>query len=227
MALILLVVTVSFGHGPESPGAATLEESIDGQTKSCTSLKQQSDARAATRDAQLQPAYSTRSVPRLDPNGRKYIGFHRWCETDSGTHGLQWISDAANTMNDFIVCRYSPGVAAREVYLDFGGGRIEFTNKDGSGKGDVLFLAVYEGNPPATLFKGNEISLGNPAFVKKWTKAEKVSRVQIEPVRLSVRFRSAVKEFTVVLAGVDPWIDTKVIIQIASLKLSPRSLAGR
>lgn len=223
--LFLVAVTVSFVLvNQESPEATTSDMSIDGQVKPCGSAAQRQEAKTDTRVGQYSPVYSTRSVPRLDPNGRKYIGFHRWCETNASTHGLQWVSDAANAMNDFIVCRYIPSAAAKEVNLDFGGGRIEFANKDGSGKGDVLFLAVYEGTPPpASLFRGNEINFGK-ALIKKWTKVEKVSTLQIEPIRRTFR---ANKEITVVLVGVDPWIDTRVMIQIDHLKLYSRSLSGK
>lgn len=142
------------------------------------------------------------------------------------SHSLRWESDAVNAMNDFMVCRYNLGNSAvKEAYMDFRGGRIDFTNKDGSGQGDAFALAVYEGRAPAILFKGKSIDFGKPLFgPKKWTKLEKSSSLVVDPFSVPVRVRPGVKELSVVLIGIDSWIDTKVAIQIYGLKMLSKPL---
>ncbi|MEK6408397.1 MAG: hypothetical protein AABN34_15830 [Acidobacteriota bacterium] len=137
------------------------------------------------------------------------------------SHSLSWDSDAVNAMNDFLICRYSlEGSTAREVYVEFGGGRIDFINKDGSGRGDALALAVYEGAAPATLFRGKAIDFGKSLIVRKsWAKQEKLSSLTLDPETFRIAVRPGVKVLSVVLAGVDGWIDTRVAVQINGLKM--------
>jgi hypothetical protein len=173
-------------------------------------------------DGEFLPAYSIRSVAHSSKSGRKYVGYHSWCEGDPTSHSLRWESDAVNTMNDFIVCRYNLG-GSSEAYLDFQGARVDFTNKDGSGRGDALALAVYEGTAPTILFKGNSITFGKPLFgPKKWPKVDKNNSLTIDRFSVPIRLRPGVKEVSVVLVGIDSWIDTKVTAQIYGLKMVSR-----
>ena len=168
------------------------------------------------------PGYSIRSVAHSSKSGRKYVGYHSWCEVDPTSHSLRWESDAVNAMNDFIVCRYNLG-GSNEAYLDFQGARVDFTNTDGSGQGDALVLSIYEGAAPATLFKGNSINFGKPLFgPKKWPKVDKNNSLTIDRFSVPIRLRPGVKEVSVVLVGIDSWIDTKVTAQIYGLKMVSR-----
>lgn len=224
MAMIQMAVAVGPGHTSSArsglvKGAGSIGKS-QAQSRPCVTSAQTGSS-GISKDGEYQPAYSARSVPHSDQSGRKYVGYHCWREIDSGPHRLRWESDAVNAMNDFIVCRYSLGGApAKEVYLEFGPGTIDFTNKDGSGTGDALALAVYEGTAPTILFKGKAIDFGKPVFgPKKWVKLEKSSSLTIDQLKVPIKVRAGVKELSVVLVGVDSWIDTKVTIQISSLKL--------
>ena len=224
MALIQVSVAADRKHTkPESAGLMTLTESLgqsQAQSKPCVTSAQ-TGASGISEDGEYRPAYSVRSVPHSDKSGRKYVGFHCWREIDAGLHSLRWESDAVNAMNDFMICRYSLGKGAvKEVYLDFRGGRIDFSNKDGSGKGDALALAVYQGSPPAVLFKGNAIDFGKPLFgPKKWTKLEKSNSLTIDPLNVPIKVGSGAKDLSVVLVAVDSWIDTRITILISGLKV--------
>lgn len=211
----LIQMSVVAGPGPtslEAPNPVTAADCV-------TSAKTASTGIAKNGEYQL--TYSTRSVPHSDPTGRKYVGYHCWRETDPASHSFSWESDAVNAMNDFMICRYSlGGNMAKEVYLYFGPGSIEFTNKDGSGRGDALVLAVYEGDPPATLFRGKAIDFGKPLYgPKRWIKSDKVSSLTIELLKIPVAIRPGVKNLSVVLVSVDGWFDTRTAIQIKSLRV--------
>ena len=198
-------------------GVTSIEQSKAPLSR-CVPLRQPSTGS----NGEFLPGYSIRSVAHSSKSGRKYVGFHSWCEVDPTSHSLRWESDAVNAMNDFIVCRYNLG-GSNEAYLDFQGARVDFTNKDGSGQGDALVLAVYEGAAPAILFKGNSITFGKPLFgPKKWPKVDKNTSLTVDRFSIPIRLRPGVKEVSVVLVGIDSWIDTKVTAQIYGLKMVSR-----
>lgn len=223
-ALVLMTSTqTAVGFGQTSPKQSNLvspdAEIAQSKGQPCLPSREPS---IGVKDGEFLPAYSTRSVAHSSKSGRKYVGYHSWCEIDPASHRLRWESDAVNAMNDFIVCRYSLG-ESREAYLEFEGARVDFTNKDGSGKGDALALAVYEGTAPATLFKGKTITFGKPLFgPKKWPKVDKSNSLTIDRFSVPVRVRPGVKEISVVLVGIDSWIDTKISAQIYGIKLVSR-----
>lgn len=226
MALIEMSVTAGLGHVRlDSAESATLAKpaSTQGPSVQCSPV--------APKDDEFQPAsWYTRSVARPGSSARNNIGSRRWQQTDVKSHSMRWESDAANTSNDFWIFEYKLNTEIKEVQLEVGGDRsgIEIFNAGGSGKEGGLMLAVYEGRAPETLFKGTEIAFGTPAFLERWPKPREVaSKGQVEPptVRVPiklyapVKFRAAVKEFSVVLAGVDPWIDARVSILICRLRV--------
>lgn len=176
-------------------------------------------------NGEYQPSYLVRSVAHSAKSGRKYVGNHLWCETDPTSHSLRWESDAVNVMNDFIICRYDLGPEpVGDVFLEFRGGQIDFINKDWSGAGAAFALAVYENAAPATLFRGKTINFGKPLFApRKWAKLEKNNRLDIDSFTVPIKLRPGVRQFSVVLVGIDSWIDTKIAIQIFGLKVLARS----
>jgi hypothetical protein len=118
------------------------------------------------------------------------------------------------------VFQYKLSKETREAFLDFSGGRIDFGKKDGVGGG--LVLAVYEGTPPAGLFVGQQTNVGKPALRRAWEKLANAPNRVIEPRSDTIRFSSAVKEFSIVFIGVDPWTDSGVTIQIKGLRVRSR-----
>ena len=224
--IVIALVETSIGAGPvqvseqkDLVSRVAPEQQNKAQSNPCLPSVQ---PQPGIQGGEFLPSYLVRSVAHSSKSGRKYVGYHSWCEVDPKSHGLRWESDALNAMNDFMVCRYNLG-DSKEAYLDFRGAQIEFANKDGSGKGEVLALAVYEGPAPAILFKGNTINFGKPLFgPKKWSKVEQRPYLSVDPFTVPVKVRAGVKEVSVVLVGMDSWIDTKVTIRVAGIKMIAR-----
>jgi hypothetical protein len=217
MALIEVSVTAGFGHAShESPAPVILTEeairAVSPQKQSPTTTLACAPSVPAKEGEYKPTSWYTRSVARLDLKGIKSIGVHGWKQTDVKSHSMTWKSDAKNTTNDFWIFRYKLDKEIKEVSLDVGGDRSKI-DLTGTGTDGGLILAVYEGSAPLTLFKGNEIGVGKPAFLKKWPKPAPIE------LRATVAFRSAVKEFSVVLVGVDPWPNAEVNIQICRLRV--------
>jgi len=190
------------------------------QSKSAVTQTQQAASTDATKDGEYQPTSWYSKSGSSGSNQQKYVGLNRWQQTDASSHALKWESDEANTANGFWVFQYKLSKATKEAFLDFRGGRIDFGKKDGVGGG--LVLAVYEGSPPAGLFVGQQTSFGTPTFRRAWEKLANAPNRLIEPRSDTIKFRSAVKEFSIVFIGVDPWIDSGVTIQINSLRVRSR-----
>jgi hypothetical protein len=102
---------------------------------------------------------------------------------------------------------------------------MRFSSKGGTGTGGGLRLAVYAGRPPASIFQGAEIKFGTPVLPpKSWSRKDS-SSVRIDPVSAPIRFSPPVSEFSVVLIGLDQWIDTAVNTTIDSLRVYKQSPA--
>ena len=224
--LIQTSVAVGVGRaGIEYPGPATLlwQSKVPGKPQSKPAVKstQQAVSTAVTKDGEYQPtSWYAKSGTRSGSNEQKYVGLNRWRQTDASSHILKWESDAAKTANGFWVFQYKLSKETREAFLDFRGGRIDFGKKDGVGGG--LVLAVYDGSPPAGLFVGQQTTFGTPAFRRAWEKLANAPNRVIEPRADTIRFSSAVKEFSIVLIGVDPWADSGVTVQINGLRVRSR-----
>ena len=96
---------------------------------------------------------------------------------------------------------------------------MEFASKGTSGTGGGFRLAVYPGRPPSSLFQGSDVKFGSTAISpKSWTRKD--PSVTLEPLPVPIKFKTPVREFSVVLVGLDQWIDTSVKITIDSLKVS-------
>jgi hypothetical protein len=226
--MTLLEATVAVGVGPasvEHPRPVTLlrQSKVPGKDQSKPAVKptQQAASAGATNDGEYQPtSWYAKSGTRSGSNEQKYLGLNRWQQTDASSHTLKWESDKANTTNGFWVFQYKLSKETREAFLDFSGGRIDFGKKDGVGGG--LVLAVYEGTPPAGLFVGQQTNVGKPALRRAWEKLANAPNRVIEPRSDTIRFSSALKEFSIVFIGVDPWTDSGVTIQIKGLRVRSR-----
>jgi hypothetical protein len=175
-------------------------------------------------DGEFDMRCTVRSVPRVDSLGRKYVGSHRWTMIRSA-RSFAWDSDAKNATNDFLVCTCTSESTTSAAYLEFGGGTMRFSSKGGTGTGGGLRLAVYAGRPPASIFQGAEIKFGTTVLPPKSWPRKDSSSVRIEPVSAPIRFRAPVSEFSVVLIGLDQWIDTAVNTTIDSLRVYKQSPA--
>jgi len=226
--MTLMEATVAVGVGPasiECPGPVTLpgQSKVPGKVQSKPALKptQQAASTGPTKDGEYQPtSWYAKSGNRSGLNEQKYLGLNRWQQTDASAHTLKWESDKANTANGFWVFQYKLSKETKEAFLDFRGGRIDFGKNEGVGGG--LVLAVYEGSPPAGLFVGQQTNFGTQAFRRAWEKLANAPIRIIEPRADTIRFRSAVKEFSIVFIGVDPWTDSSVTIQINGLRVRSR-----
>ena len=226
--MTLMEASVAVGVGSASieyPGPVTLvwQSRVQGKTPSKPAVKptQQAASTGVTKDGEYQPtSWYAKSGTRSGSSEQKYLGLNRWQQTDASSHAMKWESDQANTANGFWVFQYKLGKETKEAFLDFRGGRIDFGKKDGVGGG--LVLAVYEGSPPAGLFVGQQTSFGRPTFRRAWEKLANAPNRVIEPRSDTIRFSSAVKEFSIVFIGVDPWIDSTVTIQINGLRVRSR-----
>jgi len=226
--MTLMEATVAVGVGPASieyPGSVTLawQSKVPGkdQSKPASKPSQQAPSTGPTKDGEYQPtSWYAKSGNRSGLNEQKSFGLNRWQQTDASAHALKWESDKTNTANGFWVFQYKLGKETREAFLDFSGGRIDFGKKDGVGGG--LVLAVYEGSPPAGLFVAQQTNFGTPAFRRSWEKLANSPNRLIEPRSDTIRFSSAVKEFSIVFIGVDPWTDSGVTIQIKGLRMRSR-----
>ena len=223
--MTLMEATVAVGVGPASieyPGPVTLlrQSKVPGkeQPKPAVKPTQQAASTGPTKDGEYQPtSWYAKSGTRSGSNEQKYLGLNRWQQTDASSHTLKWESDKANTTNGFWVFQYKLSKETREAFLDFRGGRIDFGKKDGIGGG--LVLAVYEGSLPPGLFVGQQTNFGKPAFRRAWEKLANAPNRLIEPRSDTIRFGSAVKEFSIVFIGVDPWTDSSVTIQTNGLRV--------
>jgi hypothetical protein len=226
--MTLMEASVAVGVGPASieyPGPVTLvsQRKVPGKDQSKPAVKptQQAASTGATKDGEYQPtSWYAKSGTRSGSNEQKYLGLNRWRQTDASSHTLKWESDEANTTNGFWVFQYKLSKEIKEAFLDFRGGRIDFGKKDGVGGG--LVLAVYEGSPPASLFVGQQPGFGTPTFRRAWEKLANATNRVIESRSDTIRFRSAVKEFSIVFIGMDPWIASSVTIQIDGLRVRSR-----
>lgn len=226
--MTLMEASVTAWAGPatiEYPGPVKLvsQSKVPGKTPSKPAAKptQQAASTGVTKDGEYQPtSWYAKSGTRSGSNDQKYLGLNRWQQTNTSSHTLKWESDEANTTNGFWVFQYKLSKETKEAFLDFSGGRIDFGKKDGVGGG--LVLAVYEGSPPAGLFVGQQTSFGTPTFRRAWEKLANAPNRIIEPRSDTIRFRSAVKEFSIVFIGVDPWIDSRVTIEIKGLRVRSR-----
>jgi len=224
----LMEASVAAWAGPASieyPTSVTLvwQSKAPGkeQSKSAVKPTQQAASTGETKDGEYQPtSWYAKSGTRSGSSEQKYLGLNRWQQTDASSHTLKWESDEANTANGFWVFQYKLSKATKEAFLDFRGGRIDFGKKDGVGGG--LVLAVYEGSPPAGLFVGQQTNFGTPAFRRAWEKLANAPNRVVEPRSDTIRFRSPVKEFSIVFVGVDPWIDSRVTIQTYGLRVRSR-----
>jgi hypothetical protein len=109
--------------------------------------------------------------------------------------------------------------------VEFGGGTMKFSSKGGTGTGGGLRLAVYAGRPPASIFQGAEIKFGTTLLPPKIWQRKDSSTVRIEPVSAPIRFKAPVSEFSIVLIGLDQWIDTAVNATVDSLRVYKQSPA--
>ena len=231
--MTLMEASVAVGVGPENaeyPGPVTLASQSKApgkvQSKPAPKPTQQAASTSLTKDDEYPPtSWYAKSGTRSGSSEQKYLGLNRWQQTDASSHILKWESDETNTTNGFWVFQYKLSKEIKEVFLDFRGGKIDFGKKDGVGGG--LVLAVYEGSPPAGLFVGQQTAVGKPTFGKPtfsraWEKLANAPNRVIEPRSDNIRFSSAVKEFSIVFIGVDPWIDSRVTIQINGLRVRSR-----
>lgn len=227
MTLIATSVTVPPGQASlEYAGPVTLPPLNRVQSKSpskpAVKPAQQSASTNLAKDGEYLPtSWYTKSGTRSNSSGQKYIGLNRWQQTDVSLHSLKWESDAVNTTNGFWVFQYKLSNETKEVILDLRGLRIDFGKEGGSGGG--LVLAVYEGSPPASLFAGQQPGFGTPKLRRDFLEkpAKGLTRV-IEQLSDTIRFSSAVKEFSIVLIGMDPWSNSMVTIHIDSLRALSR-----
>lgn len=167
---------------------------------------------------------SNRSLPYENVYAQRYSGYHKWTSVASS---LRWDSDAPSAIKDFLICECKPKVSTSGMTLSWTGGEIRFANKDASGSGGGLMLAIYEDAVPPSLFKGKDIDLQNPKplYSNKWLKSEKQSVMQLGRVSASARFSPKASKLFVVFAGVDPWFDTRVTITINGVYVdTPASL---
>jgi hypothetical protein len=177
-----------------------------------------------TSDSEFDMKCTVRSVPRVDSKGRKYVGSHRWT-VNRTARSFAWDSDAVNATNDFLICTCTSESKTSSAYMEFGGGTMKFSSKGGSGTGGGLRLAVYAGRPPASIFQGAEIKFGTPLLPPKIWQRKDSPTVRIEPVSAPLRFRTPVSEFSIVLIGLDQWIDTGVNTTIDSMRVYKQSPA--
>jgi len=165
------------------------------------------------KDREYLPVYSTRSVSRGSS------GYHCWTVDNYSPYGLHWSSDADNTMNDFIVFQYDVG-SSKQVTLELKGGWISFSNN--SEKGNPLYLAVYEGSPPESVFKEGDFKKSKPLYIgKPWFRPDNTNYVKIDPQTISLSVRRST--LSVVLLGVDSWSNTSVRVEIVGLRLVSRT----
>jgi hypothetical protein len=169
------------------------------------------------KDREYLPVYSTRSVSRGSS------GYHCWTVDNYSPFGLHWSSDASNAMNDFIVFQYDVS-STKQVTLELKGGWISFSNN--SEKGYPLYLAVYDGSPPESLFKDfkdkeSDFKKSKPSYVgKPWFRPDNTNYVKIDPLTISLPVRKST--LSVVLLGVDSWPNTSVRVEIVGLRLVSR-----
>ncbi len=212
MAVALVIAAVV---GPSTAALSNHSAEVVGASRPISSVH-------AQKGEKKQPICSMREVPYEDAKGRKYLGKHGW--RGQGSEGpWNWSSDAVNWMKEFCVCSYEFPDSTRNVAVTIEGLQIDFTNRDGSGAGGGLMLALYHEAPPSTLFKGKEIKFDKSALQKReWIKKEGQRQIKIDgDSGFRHQFSTHVNKVYLVVVGVDPWIDTSVSIHIDRLTVSP------
>lgn len=142
-----------------------------------------------------------------------------WRPTDGPAHEMRWTSDASSVTNDFWIFEYRPDTEVGEISLEVGGGGdsgIDLKPTPNTAEGGLV-LAVYEGKPPAALFKGSVPSFETHKPLMRWHKPGPIALID------TVKFSRPVKEFTIVLVGIDPWPDVRVDLQLCRVRAFPTS----
>jgi len=219
LAMVVIALLQLLIAGRSQEATVVLAADIKSKPQSNAQMKADcitSSKRGSTgvKDREYLPVYSTRSVSRGSS------GYHCWTVDNYSPYGLHWSSDAANAMNDFIVFQYDVG-SSKQVTLELKGGWISFSNN--SEKGNPLYLAVYEGSPPESLFKDKESDFkkSKPLYVgKPWFRPDNTNYVKIVPLTIPLSVRRST--LSVVLLGVDSWSNTSVRVEIVGLRLVSR-----
>ncbi|MEK6303782.1 MAG: hypothetical protein AABO41_24005 [Acidobacteriota bacterium] len=145
---------------------------------------------------------------------------HGWKQTDVAAHEMRWTSDAPTKTNDFWIFEYRPDKEIGEVSLEVGGGDLSKlvlnSNPNVKSAEGGFVLAVYEGKPPVALFKGSDPSFGTK-LSWRWNKSGPIDLIT------TVKFSRPVKEFTIVLVGIDPSPDISVDLRLCRVRAFPTS----
>ena len=224
VSVIFVVFGMSVVFGLSCPRATAWRscalQSSGAPIRPVNSIADNRVVRPATEDFDAESsgtACSIRAIPYEDEKGRKYPGKHGW-SGQGGQGAWAWYSDTANAIKEFSICRYDFDKPTTTVSVAIGAGQIDFKNRDGSGVDGGLMLAVYHEAPPASLFRGKDVTFDKSALgVREWKKKVGQASISIKSEVVRVTFKTPVSKVYLVVVGVDPWIDTSVSITLASL----------
>lgn len=173
-------------------------------------------APAPYRFGEYQPA---RSYGRSGMRSANTKTVPSWQQTDIAAHEMKWTSVWSSATNDFWMFEYRPDTDVGGVSLEVGGGDfsgLEWNSIPGTPEGGFV-LAVYEGIPPETLFKGSLPSFKTASYIKEWHKTGPIDLIT------TVKFRRPAKVFTIVLLGIDPGPNISVDIRLCRVRAFPTS----
>lgn len=121
------------------------------------------------------------------------------CQAKDSLQAEQGCDSGNHPSNGFWVFQYKLSKETREAFLDFSGGRIDFGKRDGIG--GWIGSSGVRGQPTGGPLRRSADQLWNAGLQTLVGKAGECPNRVIEPRSDTIRFSSAVKEFSIVFIG--------------------------